>query len=109
MTDYQKNKKHKFELKWEFKKIKPPTFDGEMEEAVEAWLINISKYFQIYKYDDNLKEILAIYQLHGKVTLWLEEVKVVHTITEQGLTLGEFQKHFKEKYLTEWFYDDKAK
>jgi len=37
------------ELEEEFKKIKPPTFDGEQEEAVDAWLINMNKYFQIYE------------------------------------------------------------
>jgi len=40
------------------KEIKPPRYDGEAEESVEAWLINMNKYFQIYEYDDNLKERL---------------------------------------------------
>lgn len=61
-----------------------------MEEAVEAWLININKYFQIYEYDNNLKERLAIYQFQGMVTMWLKEVKVIHTITEQEVNWGAF-------------------
>lgn len=80
-----------------------------MEEAVEVWLININKYFQIDKYDDNLKERLVIYQVQGKARLWWEEVKIVHTITEKEVIWGDFQKHFKEKYFTEKFYDDKVK
>ena len=35
--------KQKVELHGEFRKIKPPTFDGEKEEVVEAWLINMNK------------------------------------------------------------------
>ena len=44
-SDQQENKRQKLELQGEFRKIKPPTFDGEAEEVVEAWLININKYF----------------------------------------------------------------
>lgn len=35
--------------------IKPSLFEGESEEAIEAWLIGMSKYFQIYDYIDKLK------------------------------------------------------
>ena len=33
----------------EFKKAKPPTFDGEVKtgQEVEAWLLGIKKYFQV--------------------------------------------------------------
>jgi hypothetical protein len=34
----------------EFKKIRPPSFDGESEEGEKAWLLNMGKYFQIYNY-----------------------------------------------------------
>lgn len=74
------------ELQGEFRKIKPPLFDGEQEEAVEAWLINMNKYFSLYEYDHNLKVRLAIFQLQGKATLWWEEVKTVHRVNEQSIT-----------------------
>jgi len=32
-----------------FKKIKLPTFDGEVEEATEVWIINMNKDFQIHE------------------------------------------------------------
>ena len=40
------------EISGEFKKIKPPTFSGEMEkgEEAESWLSGMRKYFQIYNY-----------------------------------------------------------
>eukprot|EP00253_Pinus_taeda_P005349 PITA_05349 len=97
------------ELQGEFRKIKPPHFDGEHEEAAEAWLINMNKYFQLYEYDHNLKAGLAIFQLQGKATLWWEEVKIVKGVTEQNITSDNFQKIFKERYLTERFYDEKAR
>eukprot|EP00253_Pinus_taeda_P001834 PITA_01834 len=97
------------ELQGEFQKIKPPHFDGEQEEAAEAWLIKINKYFQLYEYDQNLKARLAIFQLQGKATLWWEEIKIVKGVSEQNITWEKFQKYFKERYLTERFYDEKAR
>lgn len=55
----QKRKK-KVELQREFKKIKPPTFDGEKKEDAETWILNMNKYFQVYEYESNYKARLAI-------------------------------------------------
>ena len=55
--------KQKKELQGEFRKIKPPSYDGEKEEDVEAWLLNMIKYFQVYEYESNLKARLSIYQM----------------------------------------------
>eukprot|EP00253_Pinus_taeda_P022348 PITA_22348 len=107
--DQLTSKRRKVELQGEFRKIKPPHFDGEQEEAAEAWIINMNKYFQLYEYDNNLKARLAIFQLQGKATLWWEEVKLVKGVTEQNITWDNFQKFFKERYLTERFYDEKAR
>eukprot|EP00253_Pinus_taeda_P012064 PITA_12064 len=107
--EQQTSKRQRMELQGEFRKIKPPHFDGEHEEAAEAWLINMNKYFQLYEYDHNLKARLAIFQLQGKATLWWEEVKIVKGVTEQNITWDNFQKFFKERYLTERFYDEKAR
>eukprot|EP00253_Pinus_taeda_P011976 PITA_11976 len=108
VNEQQTSKRQKVELQGEFQKIKPPHFDGEQEEAAEAWLINMNKYFQLYEYDHNLKARLAIFQLQGKATLWWEEVRIVKGVTEQTITWDNFQRYFKERYLTEWFYDEKA-
>lgn len=107
--DQQTSKRQKVELQGEFHKIKPPHFDGEQEEAAEAWIINMNKYFQLYEYDNNLKARLAIFQLQGKATLWWEEVKIVKGVTEQNITWDSFQRFFKERYLTERFYDEKER
>ena len=84
-----------------FMKIKPPTFYGEKEEYVEAWLLNMIKYFQAYEYKSNLKERLAIYHLQGKFTLQWEEAKNVHMLEEKTISWEEFQKQFKSRYLSE--------
>jgi hypothetical protein len=41
----------------EFKKYKPPTFDGEIKkgEEVEVWLFVLKKYFRVHDYSENLK------------------------------------------------------
>jgi hypothetical protein len=58
-------------LEGEFKKIKLATFDGESRtgEEVEAWLLDIKKYFQIYNYSSNMKVRIAIYNLKGKAII----------------------------------------
>eukprot|EP00253_Pinus_taeda_P009984 PITA_09984 len=109
VNEQQTSKRQRVELQGEFRKIKPLHFDGEQEEAAEAWMINMNKYFQLYEYDHNLKARLAIFQLQGKATLWWEEVKIVKGVSEQTVTWDNFQKYFKERYLTERFYDEKAR
>lgn len=105
----KKAMKQKVELQGEFKKMKPPSYDGEAEGEGKYWFVNMKKYFQVYEYDENLKARLAIYQLQGKATLQWEEVKVVYDINGKLVTREKFQKHLKGKYLTEQFYDDEAK
>ena len=71
--DNHQIRKRKFkpyeEIFGEFKKIKPPTFNGETEkgEEAESWLSRMKKYFQIYNYSNQLKARVAIYNLTGKL------------------------------------------
>ena len=41
----------------EFKKVKPPTFDGEMKKSqdVEAWLLGMRKLFRLHDQLENMK------------------------------------------------------
>ena len=70
------------EIPGEFKKIKPPMFNGEVEncEEVEAWLSDMKKYFQIYNYSDRLKVRMVIYNLTGKADIWWKDIKRVKNI-----------------------------
>ena len=40
-TKHKKQKGIPVELQGEFKRLIPPMFNGQSEEAVEAWLLNI--------------------------------------------------------------------
>ena len=65
------------EISREFKKIKPPMFNGEVEkgEEAEACLSGMKKYFQIYNYSDRLKSWMAIYNLTGNANIWWKDIK----------------------------------
>jgi len=63
----------------EFKKAKPPTFDGEMKKSqdVEAWLLGMNKFFRLHDYSENMKAKIATFCLKGKADIWWEDVKNV--------------------------------
>ena len=79
--DNYHSRKRKFkpyeEILGEFKKIKPPTFNGETEkgEEAESWLSGMKKYFQIYNYSNQLKARMAIYNLTRKADIWWQDLK----------------------------------
>ena len=74
--------KHYEEILGEFKKIKPPMFNEEVEngEEVKAWLSGMKKYFQIYNYFDRLKSWMAIYNLTEKDDIWWQDIKRVKNL-----------------------------
>lgn len=41
--------------------------------------------------------------------MWWDEIKQVWGIDEQEVSWETFQKHFKDKYLIEGFYDENEK
>jgi hypothetical protein len=98
-------------LEGEFKKIKPSTFDGESRtgEEVEAWLLDIKKYFQIYNYSSNMKVRMAIYNLKGKVSIWWQDLKLAKGLKEKQMEWSDFKKYFKKQYLSESYYERKTK
>ena len=55
----------------EFKKSKPPTFDGELKklEDVEEWLLGMKKFLKLHDYIVNMKAMIAIFNLKGKVDI----------------------------------------
>ena len=75
------------EISGEFKKIKPPNFNGEMEkgEEVKAWLSRMKKYFQIYNYSNWLKARMTIYNLTGKDDIWWQDIKQIKGIKEKNI------------------------
>ena len=80
--------KHHTDRSWdEFKKAKPPTFDGEVKtgQEVEAWLLGIKKYFQVQDYSGNMKARVSIFNLNGRASIWREHFKQVKKISERRL------------------------
>ena len=82
------------EISGEFKKIKSPVFNGEVEkgEEAQAWLSSMKKYFQIYKYLDRLKAQMDIYNLIRNVEIWWHDIKRVKKIKEKYVTWRTFKK-----------------
>jgi hypothetical protein len=55
----------------EFKKAKPPTFDGEIKkgEEIKAWLFGLKKYFRLHNYFENTKARISIFNLKGGASM----------------------------------------
>ena len=84
----RRNYKPYEEISGEFKKIKPPMFNGEVEksEEAESWLSGMKKYLHIYNYFDRLKAQMDIYNLTEKADIWWQDIKRVKNIKEKYLT-----------------------
>ena len=110
-TKSDRKRKQVDHLEGEFKKIKPATFDGESRtrEEVEAWLLAIKKYFQIYNYSSNMKVRMAIYNLKGKANIWWQDLKLAKGLKEKQLECSDFKKYFKKQYLYESYYERNMK
>ena len=93
-TKTGRKRKHVDHLEGEFKKIKPSTFDGESKigEEVEAWLLDIKKYFHIYNYASNMKVRMTIYNLKGKDSIWLQDLKLAKGLKKKQMEWSDFKK-----------------
>jgi len=95
----------------EFKKEKPPNFDGEMNKSqdAKAWLPGMKKLFRLHDYSENMKARIALFSLKCKANISWEDMKNVKDIHEDDLNWHAFERLFRKKYLYERYYDDKAK
>ena len=84
----KKKPKQHDEVMGEFKKIKPPTFNGEVETGEEA---------------------KAIYNLTEKANIWCRDIKRVKRIQEREITWKTFRRYFKKQYMYETYYEGKSK
>jgi hypothetical protein len=85
----QKKRKHsKSHNLEEFKKAKPPCFNGEIKigEEAEAWLLGLKKYFRVHDFSENLKVRVATFNLNVKASIWWEDLKNVKEIHEEDLS-----------------------
>ena len=84
----KRKRHHRDRTRDEFKKDKPPTFDGEVNtrQEAEAWLLGIKKYFQVHDYSGNMKARVSIFNLNGRASIWWEHFKQVKRISEGDLS-----------------------
>ena len=71
----------------QFKKARPPTFNGEINngQEAEAWLHGMRKYFQVQDYSRNMKARVAIFNFTGKTSIWWEHFRKVRKINERKI------------------------
>jgi len=52
----------------EFKKAKPPNFNGNLKksEDAEAWFLGMNKFFELHDYIENMKSMIFIFNLKWK-------------------------------------------
>ena len=95
----------------EFKKENPPAFEGEVKfgQEAESWILRMRKYFQVQDYSRNMKERVAIFNLNGRESIWWEHLRQVKKIKERRIVWNQFKKYFKQKHLSDRYYDDNIK
>ena len=69
----------------EFKKVRPPTFNGEVKTSQEdeAWLLGMKKYFQVQDYFGNMKTRVSIFHLNGRASIWWDHLRKVKKINDK--------------------------
>jgi hypothetical protein len=94
-------------LQGEIKKIKPPTFNGEHRkgEEVDAWLLEMNKYFQLHDYPSQVEVIIDTYHLQGKESMCWDQLKQVKNMNEKRILWRQFKGYFQEKYFFEHYYE----
>ncbi len=52
---------------------------------------------------------MKIYNLTGKDDIWWQDLKRVKNLKEKCVTWQTFKSYFKRKYMSEQYYEEKAK
>ena len=53
--------------------------------------------------------MMAIYNIMGKAYIWWQDLKIVKGIREKNINWRTFKKYFKNKFLSEQYYEERAK
>jgi len=56
-----------------------------------------------------MKERVAIFNLNGRASIWWEHLRKVKKINDRKIVWKQFNKYFKQKYLSDMYNDDKIK
>jgi hypothetical protein len=76
------------ELQEDFKKIKPPNFNGDNKKYEDLYpcLLGMRNYFQFHNYSSQGEGRIAIYQLKGKTSMWWDQFVQENHIDEKRIT-----------------------
>ncbi|XP_028109744.1 uncharacterized protein LOC114308371 [Camellia sinensis] len=89
----------------EFKKMKPPSFKGEIEPMkAEAWVLGIEKLFEVFPCTEAQKVQLAAFTIEDEARRWWMPTGTAHP----GLTWARFLELFYEKYFPQCMQDKKV-
>ena len=80
-----------------------------MVKKLKLKLLGMRKNFQVQDYSGNMKARVAIFNLTGRASIWWEHFRKVKNISERKTVWKQFKKYFKQKYLSDRYYDDKIK
>ena len=56
-----------------------------------------------------MKARVAIFNLNGRAYIWWEHLRQVKKINDRKIVWKQFKKYFKQKYISNRYYDDKIK
>ena len=69
----------------------------------------MKKYFQVQDYSRNMKARVAIFNLTGRASIWWDHFRKVKKFNERNIVWKHFQNYFKQKYISDRYYDDNIK
>ena len=72
-------------------------------------MLGKNKFFILHDYSENMQIRITMFSLKGKLDIWWEDVKNVRDTHEEELTWSEFEILFRNKYLSERYYDNREK
>ena len=75
----------------------------------EAWILAMKNFFELQNYIHNMKAKVITFSLRGKPDIWWEDVRQTRDIRTKDLSWHELKRIFRKKYLSERYYDNKAK
>ena len=83
----QRRRRYQNQSRCEFKKERPPTFNGEIKNGreAEAQIQGIRKYFQVQDYSRNMKARVSIFNLTGRASIQWENFIQVKNINERKI------------------------
>jgi hypothetical protein len=93
---YQRRRYELYILKGDLRNINPPSFYSErgMENDFEAYFLGIRNYFQLQNQSSNIEAKIATDHLHGKYSMWWDQLKQFEHINENMITWKWFKKIF---------------